>query len=81
MICEHEWEEVESEKINRIYNANGEYVEGVGWEEIFVPIQTLKKYRCNKCNSLKKGEVIFPPLPKPKVAFRMTADGSSSEEI
>jgi hypothetical protein len=77
--CEHEWEEIQSDDSSIIYNVNGEYVEGFGWECVFIPLGGPKEYRCNKCNSLKKGEVIFPPLPKPDKAFRISADGTKIE--
>jgi hypothetical protein len=73
--CEHEWEQIEHQ-LNIVYNRNDEYVEGFGWEPVIVPLKAPKEYRCNKCNSLKKGEVIFPPLPKPEGGFRILADGT-----
>ena len=77
MKCEHEWQEQVSEiEATVIYNGNGEYVEGFGWTRVFVPLELPKEYKCNKCHSLKKGEVIFPPLPKPKNGFKVAPNGS-----
>jgi len=67
MECEHKWEEVieEREKEYVLYNPNGEYVEGIGWDHVFIPLERPKEYRCEKCHSLKRGEFIFESLPKP----------------